>query len=566
MSNLSYSNIDRWLFELVEGNLSPEQIAQLESFLMQHPELDVDKDMWELTKVESHNYVYPHQQKFIKRRPLGIYMSLGFASIAAVISLGFFNFYSSPPFGEEMNTLLITSTFDSDILPHNKISIENKISKSEAKLNYSEMESTIFVSQNQNFKTVFETTEIGIQKGIKNNLTDRTLESNTNQINQITSNEVQKTNIDLKEKEIGLVSFETEKAKEIAYSSSNEEFGNKTFSSQNNVRFAQSDYKMSFGSKLSKMGRTIQRMLDNPVALKNTKDPYYHVPGMQTIDVNFGAVGTFLATRVQTVSRAQWLGENNQQFMNQISVDGYSYGMRGGLGFQLNQNYYGKGEIVNYNASLIYSPKFSISRNIVLEPSVKFKMGNKGINSGQIQTGSIVEYDRMNLQEFYSNGSEPLGKSLWYKDLGLGLMLNTKWFFVGVQQDNLFRHFDNIYSSDITNQRRMEKHFVGTIGTDYESKKENITVSPYFVYQQKGTLSEGWLGANMKLRWLTFGGAVSSNLEPAASIGLKFDQFMIAYNADYTQSQYLNGPQLSHQLTLRFISKHSRVGQRLLNQ
>jgi hypothetical protein len=193
-------------------------------------------------------------------------------------------------------------------------------------------------------------------------------------------------------------------------------------------------------------------------------------------------------------------------------------------------------------------------------------MGNKGINSGQIQTGSIVEYDRMNQQEFYSNGSEPLGKSLWYKDLGWGLMLNTKWFFVGVQQDNLFRHFDNIYSSDISNQRRMEKHFVGTIGTDYESKKENIIVSPYFVYQQKGTLSEGWLGVNVKLRWLTFGGAVSSNLEPAASIGLKFDQCMIAYNADYTQSQYLNGPQLSHQLTLRFISKPSRVGQRLLNQ
>ncbi|MEY3236581.1 MAG: Type secretion system rane protein PorP/SprF [Bacteroidota bacterium] len=566
MSNLSYSNIDRWLFELVEGNLSPEQIAQLEAFLLQHPELDVDKDMWDLTKVESHDYVYPHQQKFIKRRPVGVYMSLGFASIAVVISLGFFNFYSSQLFGIEMNKQIVASTFDADKSSHNAFSVENKISKSDALMSYSEEGNNPFVSQNQNFKTVFTGNEFRIQKSIKNDLTDRTLESNTTRINQIANYEVQKMNNELKEKEIGLASFETEKAKEIPYTSSNEEFVSKTFSSQNNVRFAKSDYKMSFGAKLNKMGRSIQRMMDNPVALKNTKDPYYHVPGMQAMDVNFGAVGTLLATRVQTVSRAQWLGENNQQLMNQISVDGYSYGMRGGLGFQLNQNYYGKGEIVNYNASLIYSPKFSIARNVVLEPSIRFKMGNKAINTELIQTGTMVEYDRMNQQEFYGNGSVPMGEKLWYKDLGLGLMVNTKWFYVGVQQDNLLRHYDNIYSSDIANPRRIGKHFIATIGTDYESKKENITVSPYAVYQQKEALSEGWLGVNVKYHWLTLGGAISSNLEPAASIGLKFNYFMIAYNADYTYSQNLNGAQLSHQLTLRFSSKPSRIGQRLLNQ
>jgi hypothetical protein len=80
-------------------------------------------------------------------------------------------------------------------------------------------------------------------------------------------------------------------------------------------------------------------MMDNPVALKNLKDPYYHIPALQAMDVNFGSVGTLLATRVQTLSRAQWLGEENQQLMNQISVDGYAYGIRGGLGLQLNNGY-----------------------------------------------------------------------------------------------------------------------------------------------------------------------------------------------------------------------------------
>ena len=559
MSNLSYSNIDRWLFELVEGNLSPEQIAQLESFLVQHPELDVDKDMWELAKVDKQEYVYQHQQKFIKRRPVGIYMSFGFVSLAIVISLGFLNFYSSQPFGAKLNTQVLTSV--------NKVGQFETINSLSQKAPPNNQKQYDGIDHNIISATRDNSPSFGNNLSFNNNTAFNSTSNLAANLKDVSNCEVDKTTLTIAENTFGLESLETEKVKEIPFVQIDKDFTLK--SKVNNLsskRFAQSDYKMSFGAKLNKIGRSIQRMMDNPVALKNTKDPYYHVPGMQSMDVNFGSVGTLLATRVQTISRAQWLGEDNQQMMNQLSIDGYSYGMRGGLGFQLNQNYYGKGEIVNYNASLIYSPKFSIARNIVLEPSVRFKMGNKAINSGQIQAGAVVEYDRMNQQEFQIFGTEPMGKSLWYKDLGLGLMVNTKWFYIGIQQDNLLRHFDNIYSTDITNPRRVGKHFVATIGTDYESKKENLTVSPYFVYQQKEALSEGWLGFNLRYHWLTVGGAISSNLDPAASIGLKFSHFMIAYNADYTYSQYLDGKRLSHQLTLRFLTKPSRIGQRLLNQ
>jgi type IX secretion system PorP/SprF family membrane protein len=326
------------------------------------------------------------------------------------------------------------------------------------------------------------------------------------------------------------------------------------------------DYGYTMHNKMRKIGRSIQRMMDNPIALKNRKDTYYHIPGMQAMDVNFGSAGTMLATRVQTVSRAQWLGQENQQIMNQLSIDGYSYGMRGGVGFQFNHNYYGKGGIENYNASLLYSPKFSIARNVLIEPSIRFKMGNKSVNSGQLQSGSIVEFDRMNSKLFYSPGEQPIGKSLWYKDLGLGLMVNTKWFYVGIQGDNLLEHYDNIYSNNLEDPRRAGKHFVATIGTDYESKKEKTTFSPYFVYQKQEKLEEGWLGMNFRYHWLMAGAAISTNLEPAASLGLNFDHFMLTYNADYTYSQVLNKQTLSHQLTIRFLTKPSRFGQRLLNQ
>jgi hypothetical protein len=374
MSNLSYSNIDRWLFELVEGNLSPEQIAQLESFLMQHPELDVDKDMWEMAKVDSHEVVYPHQQKFIKRRPVGIYMSLGFTFLAVVISLGFFNFYSSQSFGLALNTHVLASASENDFasskieIPVHQIHSNHPV--------YSEIQTSV-----QPFYGNKAFSKQGVNQPVSHEITN---------FNVLNNHDFEIKNSSFDEKEIDLASFETAKTQEIPNEISNKEFVSTPVSINNKVRFAKTDYKLSFSSKLSKMGRSIQRMMDNPVALKNTKDPHYHVPGMQALDVNFGAVGTLLATRVQTLSRSQWTGENNQQFTNQLSVDGYSYGMRGGIGFQLNQNYYGKGEIVNYNASLLYSPKFSIARNVVLEPSIRFKMGNKAINTDLIQPGTIV--------------------------------------------------------------------------------------------------------------------------------------------------------------------------------
>lgn len=579
MSNPSYSNIDRWLFELMEGNLSPEQVAQLEAFLIQHPELDVDRDMWELAKVDADKIVYPHQKKLERRRPVGLYMALGFTSIFILTGLGVFNEYSSSNIllaennipnsdqSEEGNTVVsnINSRFN-NYTKANPVS-GNVISHSSVngKVTFNPNNSNTISNQKVSFNgNKFQADNIKNQINVSDNSEPVSYPS----VDLALADKIQNQNVFAYQDDL-----ETQKAKPIEYE--REAKFTTTFKSTYATPYKQFggvNYKESFNSKLNKFGRNVQRMMDNPIALKNMKDPYYHVPGMQAMDISFASVGTLLATRVQTVSRAQWLGADNQQFMNQISVDGYSYGMRGGIGFQFNQNYYGQGVIQNYNASLTYSPKFSVSRDFVLEPSFRYKMGTKTIDSDQIQVGSQVEYDRMNTQDFYSNGAAPIGRTLWYKDVGAGLMINTKWFFVGLQGDNLLRHYDNIYSNDLGSARRAGKHLIGTIGTDYESKKVNndgksiSSISPYIVYQKQEKLSEAWVGVNFRYQWLTIGGAISSKFEPAASFGVKFKYFMLSYNADYVHSGLLQTSQLSHQLTIRFLSKPSRIGQRLLNQ
>ncbi|MEN9400598.1 MAG: Type secretion system rane protein PorP/SprF [Bacteroidota bacterium] len=587
MSNPSFSNIDRWLFELMEGNLSEEQVAQLESFLIQHPELDVDRDMWEIAKVDNEQVVFPHADRLIRRRPVGLFMSMGMASIAGIIALGTVMYWPTAiePTRDAATANVETPTIAAK--PKTKAIDSETTERGGANEKAIEIGNQPQAALNTPEDQTQEVTEVRGQRGITTIAQQRetTPQGHTNvEFNVVSSSvgqtpvtelaadtgvgrvdegqqhaqvetTVQKTEASTLLQEVGLTS-NTSKGQET-----NEVVATTTTKST----IKHTVYKETFSSKLRQVGRAVSRMLDNPVALKNLKDPHYHVPGMQPTEVNFGAVGTLLATRVQTMSRLQWAGQPNQQLMNSVSVDGYSYGMRGGLGLVVSHSQYADGGIQNIHSSFTYSPKFSVSRNVIIEPSFRFTMGNKTIDPTKIQTGSMVEMERLNPHQFYTAGQMPIGRSLWYRDLGLGLSVNTRWFYASVQGDNLLKHTDNIYSSDLTDIRRSGQHFIATIGTDYESRKEHFSVSPYVVYQQYETLKEAWLGVNMRYHWITVGAAISSQLDPAVSVGLKFNHFMLAYNADLTHSEVFGKQFLSHQLTLRILTKPSRMGQRLLN-
>jgi hypothetical protein len=589
MSNPSFSNIDRWLFELMEGNLSEEQVAQLETFLMQHPELDVDRDMWELSKVDDFEVAYPHSDKIIRRRPVGLFMSMGMASIAGIIALGTVMYW---PSAEEQSTAVFTSQTETKKI----IDIVD--------LQSAETQTTSedFTGAGTMAATAISTLQEVVPQAIQNQVVEQTDRSNVEMASGEMANTIDSPNYVTNENSTHLSSIQqineqttvvllskqeedksvtTEKKEEVDAINEQSELTekviqdvaiNETVSEQEvktttTLRTSQtrSFYKESFASKLRQAGRAVSRMMDNPIALKNLKDPHYHLPGMQPTEVNFGSVGTLLATRVQTISRLQWAGQSNQQLMNSVSVDGYSYGMRGGLGLQISHSNYANGGIQNIHSSFTYSPKFSVSRNVIVEPSFRFTMGNKTIDPTKIQTGSMVEMERLNPHQFYALEQMPIGRSLWYRDLGLGLSVNTRWFYASVQGDNLLKHTDNIYSSNLTDIRRSGQHFTATLGTDYESRKENFGVSPYLVYQQYETLKEAWLGVNLRYQWITVGGAISSQLDPAVSLGIKFNHFMLAYNADLTHSEVLGKQFLSHQLTIRILTKPSRMGQRLLN-
>ncbi len=566
MSGPSFSNIDLWLFELEEGNLSPAQVQQLEMFLLKHPELDVDKDVWKMTKVSSNKeIVFPNTENLIKEREIGWFY---FASIASLFLL----LFSFPFNSGKLNSKKQLSTNNPKTA---QIVLKKEVDKiiSQVLPQNLDKRNPVFKNETQSKQKSLTANQSG-HKEAKSKV-----QSNPNLL--LASNEIEETII------FGQEIFLTENGKVKDFDYTEDDFSQREedvlFSSLDDasliflkdnsdtplqtlkLKRKSEEHSFSFQKKMKSFARKIERMANNPVALRNYRDPDFHIPGMLINDVNFSATGTMLATRFQALSRIQWMGKENEQFMNQIALDGYSNVIKGGVGIQLKHSVYANGGINVSDISVTYSPKLSLTKTMTFEPSVRFKMGKKSLDFNRMQDASFVEFDRQNMHRFYPNGQIPAGNSLWYKDLGVGLMMNTEWFFVSAQVDNLFRHKDNIYENDMLNPRRAEYYYSFSAGTDWVSQNKKMSLSPYFVYQKNENLSEAWLGANYRLNWLTVGVGVSSLLDPTASIGVKFKHFSFQYTADYLSSDMIQTRTLSHQITLRIVGKPNRFGKRILN-
>lgn len=558
MSNPSFSNIDQWLFEYSEGNLSDSQVEQLKLFLLLHPEFDVDRDMWDAASVKNESFEYPNKEKLKKDRPIGWIFFGGVASLAILIGIGS-AIYSNVTLEQTNNKLTESSRHEVSEKLIKEIQLlrsaflnqhqraTNGVEDYKIESSYSSVENKKSVTSSANYETTIKNVAHSDVTNVIDNM--KSVKGKGESFQGFVNSEI----VDL--------SFVPKKMELVNSAPQIRTLVEK----KNTPQIGSVEYKVSLKSRLNSFSRSVQRMMDNPVALKNFRDPQFHVPGMLANDVNFSSAGTMLSTRVQTLSRLQWFGKDNEQLLNQISVDGYAFAMRGGLGVQVNHGLYKDGGINVASASLTYSPKFSISRKISVEPSLRFKMGNKSIKKDKMSGISMVEVDRGVSHEFYADGSSPIGSDLWYKDLGLGLMVNTEWFYAGVQLDNLFRYNDNIYSNDFANPNRSNYHFIANAGTDWVSRKETFSLSPYIVYQNMGAISEVWVGANTRFQWFTIGGAMSSLFDPSASVGVKFKHFSMNYNADYSLSKMTGERALSHQVTLKFVSKPSRFGKRLLN-
>lgn len=607
MKSPNESNIDEWLFHYFEGDLSPEEESLIEEFLLEHPQFDAQFEAWGASRIQQESFVYPKQDILAKPLvPFGLLHKVAvFSAIAVNAVLAGFIIFGNREQAAQYNAVQLQEVFlNDDVYSQNQTAAaQNSFdtdfsSASQNNTSYFALNtgaptplfnsgfnanlklSSNFVSPQANFVSGVSSntqaaynnlgntnaslpdvdTDVAYAKFVHaSGVHDVANEQVDADRNTIASNQTNEYKLDeakpssIENEALAASTVQTAPAKSGESKDAKDEASNPRVPKESGGR----DFKAPLNPKRFKTG---------DVLLTNTRTQEYLIPGGNRNTINFAHVGSDFANTAYWNSYAQWPGKNNQLFVNQLGYDMFIPEIKSGLGIQMMYSTYGNGVVRDFETALTYSPKFILSKNFILEPAVRLRMSTTGVDRGQLSPGNWVEFDRGNAFQYSQNQSDAFVNRSIQQDLGFGLLLNSKWGFVGVNADHVLGNMNHaLHYGGVEDLGRAPMFVNAVLGTEYESLNKKLLWSGQMIYQNHGELNKIWLGTRIKYNYLSLGASVSSKGEPMFSAGFVSNGISILYSGDYSFSRMYNDKFLSHQLLLRVTLKESRMKKLLLN-
>lgn len=558
MTSPNFENIDLWLFDYVEGNLSVYQKELLENYIRNHPELEIDLDMWNMSKMPVAETLDHGVQIKKKRENRYAYYTTSILGAVIILLIAKSN--------ESYNLYLNKSIQTSD-LQINKS--KNEVSKETYELNTKNANSATVKIESSIILNEIQITQRFSDSGLTNvnpapeqqeamrsthrntifskasKYTPDTKEMNEERIDVLALNPL-KLPIQLK----GIVNSESYSSIELTQTS---QASNKKSSGLNGIRL-----------NTRTLFNKIDRVLSKSIAFSNYRDHFYMIPGIASNNINLSATGSTSQTRFLSTSRARWFGTSNEKLSQELSIDGYARSIRSGIGAQVNYDTYANGTIQDWNAALIFSPKIALSRNISLEPVARLKIGNKILDANKAENNSVSLYNHNNPQIFAFDTTQNIGRKLWYRDLDAGFTINTKVLYIGFQAENLLNHVENLYQNDQNSTNAIPTTYSLLAGTQYLSRNEKVSFHPYVYMRSNVNRTAYYTGFSFDLDKLFIGASYGSDDEYSGSLGLSLNRFALLVQTTRAYQPQLNQNLFTHQLTLRVNSPMSKKTRRYI--
>lgn len=565
-------NIDRWLFDWTEGNLSPSQELQLEEFLMLNPDLEIDADAWTAATVSSIPFSYEKQASLRKRKKRILAYWQFYAAALFLLFLGSGLYLILNAKGQIVQPL--TKTASSQLKTNNSNNSKKALEQSKNKRN-----TTATTQQNGAPSTLTPVEKKNTTTTIPNTSIPTTVNLMEEKIDALAYYELLK----VEDNKIGLgvevlpinsllvYQLEENQLKEndltnysLIQGVTTDSENNSTESNDTESNKKKISRTRSFSVKLnpsSKLAQWTKKELTNT----NQKERIYAMPEKSNLDLNSSFVGNTSQLKFQSMSTARWISSNEQQKVSQqIALDGYVRKAKSGFGVVANYSNFSNGLIQDWNINLICAPKLAINRYITIEPSMKYTFGKKALDQTKIVNNSVSEFQTNHLETFSINPTLPVGRNLWYRDLGAGMIVNAGPVYFGAQLNNLLRHQDNLYSNDYSSIRRANSELTLVGGTDFNSTNGNFTFSPYVFHTISDAISNTHLGASIRLKSFILGGTYQTNGSSSALIGLHAERFALFCQTSYVNSSFNQQKSFIHQLTFRINSNISKKTRRYL--
>lgn len=547
MNTPNFDNIDRWLFDYVEGNLNSDQESTLENYILNHPELEVDLDMWRMSNIKISDTFVNDLNIPKKTEKSHAYRLMNVFGILVILLIGrqiHFSETISPSNKDEIQVSHPPKNNNNELVKENTILSSNLIVNSENRSTYASinpsLNSTSNISDLNNYNLPLSSTGNFLSNA-----------GNIGDPFDLKKLMIEKLNLNL---DLKLSSKNTNE-----YSADNLELIGEEIESKSNI----SQF-LGVKAKTKRIINKIDRLLSQNVALSNYRDHQYLIPQISSIDANLSSIGSVSQSRFQSTTRIRWMNSNQRKLSQQITFDTYARPIRSGVGAQVNYDYYADGSIKDWNGALIVSPKIALSRNIFLEPVAKLKIGNKLLDRDKTDNNSLAIFNTDSPQAFSYDTTQNIGRKLWYRDLDLGLTINTNIFYIGIQASNLLNHSENIYQNTQNTNYRTPTVYSLFAGTQYVSRNEKLSFHPYFYMRSVNKNKQYFGGFSLDLDKFYLGAAADFNDQYSASIGLSFDRFALILQSTNSYIPELNQHLYTHQLTIRINSDISKKTRRYI--
>ena len=560
MTSPNFENIDLWLFDYTEGNLSVYQKELLENYILNHPELEVDLDMWNMAKVPVVETIDHRVEIKKKREHRFTYYATSLLGAVIILLIGKTHELNSV--NNNLNNTSQISKIENTTGVNKRIFNERKLlskNPKEASENSRNTPSEIQISIAQENANIVSTSVNITRK-------QRSYESenyNTEPDFEILFGRSSKYGLQEQEEDIlSLTPFvlPIQPADVLNGTSYSNAELTETTDAPKHKSLGLSGLRLNTKTLFNK----IDRALSKSIAFSNYRDHFYIIPGIASNNVNLSATGSTSQTRFISTSRARWLGTNNEKISQELSLDGYARSIRSGIGAQMSYDSYADGTIKDWNASFIFSPKIALSRNISFEPAAKLKIGNKILNADKVENNTVSLYNNNNPQVFEYDTSQNIGRKLWYRDLDAGFTINTKVLYIGFQAENILNHVENLYQNQQNSENLIPTTYSVLAGTQYLSRNEKISFHPYVYMRSNVNRTSYYTGFSFDLDKLFIGASYGSNDEYSGALGLSLDRFALLIQTTRAHQEQLNQNLFTHQLTLRVNSPMSKKTRRYI--
>lgn len=528
-------NLDQWLFDSVEGNLSPEQQELLAQFFAQNPELSLEHDAWEQTSYAAAPITFEPKAALYRKRKFS--QNYYYAAAALLLLL----FAGSYFMMQEAQVQSASKKYAAD-----QAHLKNPNQQKKTSLT-----STTASTSSTSTATVSTTATA--------TATAQTIKSLTFEAHNFSN---------LHHTPVSLPPFTSAESQKLSVRLPHLLNGYRT-----DLRFeALAGIETENNNKNNKNYRwpAVQRVAQfaqKELGLTNNQSYDLLLPGKNNIDANISSVGSQSQTRFQSMSLARTGIQNEQAFIGQqMSLDGYSRKLKAGLGIQANYQQFAGAAITDYEIGLIAAPKLMLTRQIIIEPAARLRMGARQVDASKLGQLSFIEFQNADLREIHIDSTQGIGRRLLYRDLDLSVAVQTPILFASAQLENVFQHFDYAMGNEQNPQNsRAPQQLTLALGTQYASRNEKMRLSPYLLFTSNRLQTQFHAGVQLNINKWQIGLNMANNQQYQAAIGYFGRHAAILLQSCQQQLLTLNTPSYLHQLTFRIYSQNSRQARRYIN-